>query len=243
MALNLDKVRVIYFDIDNTLVDHSGAEKRAIALLLEQFSHDFSHSSLEKFSTHYKHINEKYWRRLASGELTVEQMRTQRFVSMLEEFSGHSHAIIQELAPIMGNQYLDNYELFWELNDGASKAIESASQMAPLGLLSNGFRLQVLRKIKQFGWNDIFEHVVISEDVGVMKPHLEIFNHAMKISGINNPHEMLYIGDHYDSDIIGASNAGWQTVWVNLHLETKPDNRANEEITSIAQIQQLILKH
>ncbi len=241
MALNLEAIKVIYFDIDNTLVDHSGAENRAIGLFFEQFANEFTNTTIEKFESHYKIINQQLWHKLAHRELTVEQVRTQRFVSMLQKFSNRSNETIDDIAQKMGVRYLENYGLFWELFDGASEVIEAASRIASLGLLSNGFREQVLGKVSQFKWNDTFKHIVISEEVGVMKPHREIFDHALSVTGYENPQAMLYIGDHYESDIIGAAGVGWQTVWVNLHNESKTNNVADAEIPSIKDCVKLLL--
>jgi putative hydrolase of the HAD superfamily len=241
MALNLESLRFIYFDIDDTLVNHSQAEKQAIQMILQQFADVFSNVHSDIFAQKFKIINKTLWHKLAHGELTVEQVRTQRFHQMLEFFTSLSQSVISKLARTMGIQYLENYGLFWQLFDGASEAINTASQFAPLGLLSNGFRTQVLGKIQQFGWQNTFRHVVISEDIGIMKPHREIFDHALKITNATAPNEMLYIGDHYESDIIGAARAGWQTVWINLHAEMKADCLADAEITSIAEFNQAIL--
>ncbi|MBI3260090.1 MAG: HAD family hydrolase [Ignavibacteriae bacterium] len=236
MALNLDTVKVIYFDIDNTLVDHSHAENKALTLFFEQYSEEFPLATFEKFTSVYRASNLKLWQKLAKKEVTVEEVRARRFLDILQEFSGRDNLTFEDEAHKMGIRYMKIYEKFWELFDGASQAIEKASKIAPLGLLSNGFRKQVLGKIKQFDWENTFHHVVISEDVGVMKPHREIFDHTLTITGYTKPEEMLYIGDHYDTDIIGASEAGWQTVWVNVHNEIKIDSVADDEVSSIGGI-------
>ena len=41
MQLQLDDIQVIYFDLDNTLVDHSGAEKRALQDVLREYPDEF----------------------------------------------------------------------------------------------------------------------------------------------------------------------------------------------------------
>ncbi len=236
MALNLEIVKVIYFDIDNTLVNHSASEDKALTLFFNTHSKKFLDATFELFTTHYKSINQELWRKLALKEVTVEEVRSNRFLALLEKFSAKDNMNFEHEARTMGIQYLEMYDTFWELFEGVAEVIEATSKNLPLGLLSNGFRKQVLGKIKQFEWENTFRHIIISEDVGIMKPHREIFDHALRITGHANPQEMLYIGDHYETDIIGASQAGWQTVWVNLHGEVKIDSVADAEVSTIGEI-------
>lgn len=243
MALNLEIVKVVYFDLDNTLVNHSDSEDKALTLFFHTHSDKFLNTTFEIFVSQYKSINQELWKKLGLKEVTVEEVRTKRFLALLEKFSSKDNLNFEHEARMMGIQYLEMYDTFWELFEGAAEVIEATSKNIPLGLLSNGFRKQVLGKVKQFEWENTFRHIIISEDVGVMKPHREIFDHALRITGHANPQEMLYIGDHYESDIIGASQAGWQTVWVNLHGELKIDSVADAEVSTIGEVRKFFTAH
>jgi putative hydrolase of the HAD superfamily len=54
---------------------------------------------------------------------------------------------------------------------------------------------------------------VISEETGVRKPSAEIFRLAVEQLGVGE-HEVLFVGDHPQMDIVGAANAGLQTAWL-----------------------------
>ncbi|MDX1640409.1 MAG: HAD-IA family hydrolase, partial [Balneolaceae bacterium] len=58
-------------------------------------------------------------------------------------------------------------------------------------------------------YTDLF---VITEEIGVMKPHQKVFDVATERAGVERE-EILYVGDSYSSDIIGGRNAGWKTAW------------------------------
>ena len=118
-------------------------------------------------------------------------------------------------------------------------AITAAAELTPTGLMSNGFRLQVLGKIKRFAWESTFDYVVISEEVGIMKPHRGIFDHARQLAGVAKPRHILYVGDHYESDILGASKAGWKTIWLNHYGVYKPDSAADVEVGSMTELAEL----
>ncbi len=49
--------------------------------------------------------------------------------------------------------------------------------------------------------------IISADTVRAYKPHREIFDEALKISG-RAPDEVIHIGDSYSSDVIGARSAG-----------------------------------
>nr|POF04033.1 putative uncharacterized hydrolase c7d4.05 [Quercus suber] len=67
------------------------------------------------------------------------------------------------------------------------------------------------------------DFTVMSYDVGYEKPDGRIFKAAEDMLRKSHQAEdtdlsswdMLYIGDDYDKDVVGALNAGWRAVWVN----------------------------
>jgi putative hydrolase of the HAD superfamily len=74
-----------------------------------------------------------------------------------------------------------------------------------LGLLSD-FRLQY--KVGHLNLRDIFDAEVSAEDVGALKPHKQPFLAlAERLNTV--PGRILYVGNHYRYDILGAKNAGF----------------------------------
>nr|WP_308424625.1 HAD-IA family hydrolase [Shewanella aestuarii] len=65
-----------------------------------------------------------------------------------------------------------------------------------------------------------------------MKPHSDMFTLACKQLAIS-PSELLHIGDHPTSDIVGAKMAGCQTVWLNPCQQ----NRDKKSSSLLPQIQ------
>ncbi|GAM66300.1 5'-nucleotidase YjjG [Vibrio sp. JCM 19236] len=60
-----------------------------------------------------------------------------------------------------------------------------------------------------------FEHVVISEQVGVAKPDKAIFDYALQKIGNPCKSRVLMVGDNLFSDILGGNNSGIETCWLN----------------------------
>lgn len=73
-----------------------------------------------------------------------------------------------------------------------------------------------------------FKEIVISGNFGKGKPDPSIFEHCLHLLGIAKE-DAVMVGDNLNTDILGASRAGIQTVWVNRkgnvnETEVKPDH-------------------
>nr|WP_269140883.1 HAD family hydrolase [Pectinatus cerevisiiphilus] len=108
-----------------------------------------------------------------------------------------------------------------------------------IAILSNGRRQVQYRKILALGLNRWFsdDKIFISEDTGYLKPDINAFKYIEKQLNIISA-ETWYIGDTYETDIIGAYNAGWKTVWFNhrQRLCPEPTSLADKEVKSSADL-------
>jgi len=62
----------------------------------------------------------------------------------------------------------------------------------------------------------LLDHVVISAAVGVRKPGAGFFQHAAQLVGCS-VEEMLFVGDDYDNDYLGATAAGLSALLLDPH--------------------------
>ncbi len=84
-----------------------------------------------------------------------------------------------------------------------------------LGLVSNFDHAPTAHALlEQFELREIFDCLVISAEVGLRKPHPEIFLRACDLLGVG-PNGALHVGDSYDADIRGAHAAGIASLWVD----------------------------
>ena len=58
---------------------------------------------------------------------------------------------------------------------------------------------------------DYFEFTYVAAEVDAWKPDPRIFDRALELS-TSTPGQVIYVGDNYYADIIGANNAGLQPV-------------------------------
>ena len=72
------------------------------------------------------------------------------------------------------------------------------------------------RELAHHGLLDYFEVLSISCDVGYMKPHAAIFQHALEALGVA-PEEAVMVGDSLRADVAGAQALGMTAVWKRNH--------------------------
>jgi putative hydrolase of the HAD superfamily len=68
--------------------------------------------------------------------------------------------------------------------------------------------------LERLGLAKYFSHLTFSNEVGVAKPHPEIFRHALGALGLEAT-EVAHIGDDPRTDVKGARAAGMYALWFN----------------------------
>lgn len=84
-----------------------------------------------------------------------------------------------------------------------------------LGVISNFDSTAVVDAVlRRDGVADLFAAIVVSAEVGWRKPHARIFQSFTDRLGVE-PAEVLFVGDHYRYDVVGAREAGMQATWLS----------------------------
>src|ERR1043165_5222382 len=96
----------------------------------------------------------------------------------------------------------------------AKEVLDHCKDRYELHLITNGFETTQRLKLQYSGISRYFKHLITSEKSNSMKPHRDIFEFALKLTSAD-PAESIMIGDAIDIDILGAINAGWDTVYYN----------------------------
>ena len=77
-----------------------------------------------------------------------------------------------------------------------------------------------------------FKHIFASRDMGMEKPAPGFFENVLQTVGVA-PHECAMVGDDYRIDIVGAKNAGMQTIWFLEAGQETPASCADIVINSM----------
>ena len=76
--------------------------------------------------------------------------------------------------------------------------------------------------------------VVSADTVQTYKPHREIFDEALRVSG-HTPGEVVHIGDSYDTDVVGAHGAGIRPV-----LLLRGHSRRHDDVDTADSLEQAL---
>lgn len=79
--------------------------------------------------------------------------------------------------------------------------------------------------LQRCGIDDLFDGHVSAEHAGAAKPDARIFAHLLREAGVQ-PIDVLHIGDDPLADVVGASQAGMQSVWINRDAKVWPQHLA-----------------
>lgn len=104
-----------------------------------------------------------------------------------------------------------------------------------LGLITNWDRT-AREVLARTGLEPLFPVVVVSSEAGVEKPDPRIFRLACESARLS-PEEIVYVGDNYYDDVLGAEAVGARGILINRHPEW---SRRREGVTEIASLAELL---
>lgn len=221
----MSKIKAIFFDLDDTLVNSRNAEIEAADEFKKKF-HEFDKMKDKDFEELWHKIAIDQYERYAKNEISYEMNKINRIKILFSKFNIKKE---DEEALQIFNMYLDLYEKNWRLFDDSRELLETLKGKYKLGLITNGDSNQQRKKIDTTKIGDYFSEIIISSEAEVSKPNKKIFEIACKKIE-EEPQNCVMIGDSYKLDIQGAQNYGLNAIWVN---------RKNEEIEYGNQIKEL----
>jgi FMN phosphatase YigB (HAD superfamily) len=75
--------------------------------------------------------------------------------------------------------------------------------------------------LERAGVVELFQTIVVSDEVGWRKPRRDIFDAALDRLGVRAG-ESLFVGDRADMDVLGAQQLGMDAAWINRDSEPLP---------------------
>ncbi|SMO80729.1 YjjG family noncanonical pyrimidine nucleotidase [Fodinibius sediminis] len=211
--------KFIYFDLDDTLLDHQAAEQAALMDVHDNFSF-LSEVAAEALVDAYQQVNRKQWMQYSQGDVSRSELQRNRFEQTLQQLQLDASRHYE-----VGRFYMSCYRNHWQWVDGARPVYERVSRQYAVGIVTNGFAETQRKKFEAFDLYESADEVVISEDVGVLKPDPRVFAYATDQANVKAS-DILYVGDSFTSDIEGGSDFGWSTAWYTSNGEPEKHKRA-----------------
>ncbi len=214
----------LLLDLDHTLLDTDASE----ALAFDTTLRNAGAAQPSEYLATYQQINRRLWSAVERGELTSADVRTERFVQLVNAtgLAADPTTMADDFAAGMG--------ACGELYPGVRAVLDTLAGRCALALITNGLRDVQRARIARLDLARYFQAVVISAEVGCAKPAPEIFDIAFTMLGQPSKSSTLMVGDSLTSDIQGGRNYGIATCWYNPHRRTATSEPATHAAVAIA---------
>ncbi|NQZ50514.1 MAG: pyrimidine 5'-nucleotidase [Moritella sp.] len=167
------------------------------------------------------------------GKITATQLQHRRFQFWADKLAVTTQTLNSAFMTAMADICC--------LLPGAKELISALTGKVNMGIITNGFTELQRVRLEKTGLKDVFAPLVISEQVGIAKPDIGIFEYALTHMGDIQREQVLMVGDNPHSDILGGMNAGFDTCWLNSENSVLPDGiKPSYQVTSLTQLQSLL---
>ena len=222
-------IRAVLFDLDDTLFDHRGTSRRALAAV-RAATPAFQSWPLDEFERrHARMLEELHRGGVMQGSWSVDEAREERFRRLLSQSGIETGS---EQAGEAARLYRRTYLAERRLVPGADALLRVLRRSVRLGIVSNNILAEQEDKLAYFNLRSVFDVLVVSAEEGVSKPEPGIFRVALARLGCP-AEDAVMVGDTWAADILGAASVGMRAVWFNRRGEPVPDPSLAVEIRSL----------
>ncbi|XP_018428589.1 PREDICTED: N-acylneuraminate-9-phosphatase [Nanorana parkeri] len=228
----LNGIKAIFFDLDNTLIDTSGASKKAIEEVVQllkdksQFKEDEIRLICNKFQARLLHET------FDPSEITIDHLRVLHWEKSMQEIKpGDYKDLAKESYALWKTKRLQ----LMTLSESTKNMLCDLRKSTRLVLLTNGERQVQREKIEACGVSAFFDAIVVGGEHSEEKPAPSIFLHCCDLVSVK-PEDCVMVGDNLDTDIQGGLNAGLKaTIWLtkNPQVNSNPSPTPHYTIHSL----------
>lgn len=215
--------KVILFDLYDTVLENISFDfEKGLIYLHEAF---FSHAcSLNEIINYAKTFLPLYGRRKVDN--TEVCLINDEIMLFFEKFGIPNPKTVDEIDYAVMNQ-MQKVTL---IDDVRYTLGELKKREIPMYILSNSIFTgnSATQLLNDFGIAQFFKKLYSSADYGIRKPDSSFYQIAVDEILLDNPkvkkEDILYVGNDYITDVIGATSYGLKTAWYNVnHLPNEKE--------------------
>lgn len=208
----LQHIRAITLDLDDTL------------WAIEPVIRNAERALWQWLGQHYPAIHERF---ASEDVLRIREEVIQEFWSQSHDFRYLRKKVLARLAVEAGydeSLVAPAFDVF----DAARNQVTLFPDVVPeLERLRTRYTIVAVTNgnanLEAIGIRHLFDDVVTAVGAGAAKPDARIFAQAVERTGAR-PEDILHAGDHPETDVFGARQAGLKTAWVNRSGAEWPDH-------------------
>ncbi|MDR3707987.1 MAG: HAD family hydrolase [Capsulimonadaceae bacterium] len=231
-------IRAVSLDFANTLYPLRSGElevtiRRLHAFLTQRLNRDIEYTSMREV---YLDIRQ---RQFTENRPTLrENDFTARIAHVVASVTGADPdpAVVADGERAYASGFIDTMIA----PPGLASTIAALSKQfdGKVAVCSNFIRAEAIREpLRRDGITPYLAGVVVSCEVGYVKPHAKVFAEVVKLLGVA-PEEIVHVGDDWDADIIGATRAGLNAIYTHQWRD-EADPAYGVGATALAEIDSL----
>jgi putative hydrolase of the HAD superfamily len=201
------RLAVVLFDLDGTLVDHHAATKAALHAWLPGYG--LTRADIDALEPTWASVEQRHHGAWEAGLVSFTEQRRGRLRDFLPVIG---QDVPEDRLDAVFAEYLACYQASWTAFDDAAPAL---ARVAAAGLrtaiLTNGDQAQQTAKLAATGLLDWCGPVFASSHLPAAKPDPRAYDHVCRRLGVK-PDQVLMVGDNYDFDVLAARAAGLSAV-------------------------------
>lgn len=226
------KYQNIFVDLDDTIWDFRTNSKIALEIIYDRYGLSEYYPLFDEYYRVYSEKNTELWSLYHHNRISKETLIVERFRYPLQRVGAYNDKLVLQL----NADYLSVLSVQGELVPQARELLDYLkSRSYRLHIISNGFKEVQFKKMKSAGIENYFEKIILSDEVGVNKPHPDIFRYALNKTG-SSGETSLMIGDNYDADILGAMQSGLDQVYFNPFQKPISGELPTYEVRTLSEI-------
>ncbi len=193
------QLRAVAFDLDGTLYPSSEVVLPSLGLAFSQLNL-FRAMQKVRHELRLKGVLKNFHK--TQGELLASKLRIS---------AADAEALVEQK---IYNEWFSLFRRF-RVYKGVKSLVETIRNRGLKTAVLSDFPIK--NRLKDLGLDGLWDLSFSSEDVGALKPHVHSFQELARRLALA-PDTILYVGNDYQYDIIGAKNAGFRTA----HLTKRP---------------------
>jgi putative hydrolase of the HAD superfamily len=228
-------ITTILFDLDDTLFDHAGTARAALAAMATGRA-ALQGVPVEELYGRYSELLEELHAQVMSGRISYLEARQQRFARLLAPYKPAATATESRQ---LSEHYYGHYQQLRRPVAGALALLQALKPGYKLGIVTNNRLAEQQEKLRYLGMSELVDALITSEEVGApTSSDPRIYQVALERLGAEATQTVM-VGDNWTADVVGALAVGIRPVWLNRTGAVRPLSHV-AEITSLEPLAEVL---
>lgn len=231
-------IRGVVFDVDDTLYDMAQPFFGAYQSLYGS-KHDLP---MQALFLAFRCYSDARFSDAQTGRMSMEELYIYRVRMTLHDYGIE---VTDEEALSFQRRYMElQYQI--HLSPVMTALLDELQPRVAIGIITNGESRHQRNKLCSLDVSPWIPEgqIIVSGDHPFHKPDVKIFREMERRLHLA-PEQLLYVGDAYDLDIVGAHAAGWESIWFNHRRRRIPVGascRPNAEVHTEEELRAVLIE-